>query len=114
MTSIPEVVDEIAVVHGTVWSVHVMHIFGELDLSNAAALAREIDSAAHSPRVLVDLSNCTFLDGTAMRVLLSALKSRTGLRIVAPAGSAPERAVRIARLSRTLPLFSSFASALQW
>lgn len=106
---------DIVAVHESLWSVHVLHLFGDLDLSNADGLRREIEETASATRVLIDLSNCNYIDGTAMRTLARAVQLRgDALRIVAPAGSPAERAVRMAQLNGVLPLFQSFASALQW
>ena len=108
-------VEDLIAVHDTVWSVHVLHIFGDIDLTNAAALEREIETTASAPRVVIDLSDCNYLDRTAMRVLAHALQTRgDALRIVSPRALAPQRAVRIAQMEALLHLFPSFPAAMQW
>jgi len=49
---------------------------GEVELSSAGALRRELDAArAEGMTVLLDLSGVTFMDSTGLRVLLEASQS---------------------------------------
>ena len=56
--------------------VHVVGVAGELDLHTAGELSAELDGAiARRPkRVVVDLGGVTFLDSTALGVLVTAAK----------------------------------------
>src|SRR5947208_1785551 len=56
--------------------VHVVSVAGELDLHTAGELSAELDGAiARRPkRVVVDLGGVTFLDSTALGVLVTAAK----------------------------------------
>jgi anti-sigma B factor antagonist len=57
----------------------VVHVSGELDLASAPTLEEAIADLSTDP-VVIDLSDCTFLDSAGMRVLL------TGARELADAG----------------------------
>jgi anti-sigma B factor antagonist len=52
----------------------VLHVEGELDMATSGALEEALD-AADGGRVVIDLGPCTFLDSSAVRVLVSAARS---------------------------------------
>jgi anti-sigma B factor antagonist len=53
----------------------VVRAHGEVDVSTAPALRAELMSIAEdSPKVVVDLSDVTFLDSTGLGVLIAAMK----------------------------------------
>jgi anti-sigma B factor antagonist len=68
----------------------VIAVTGELDLSAASKFARTLSRAAASPPegLMVDLSNCSFIDSTGVSLLLNAsrrqTRAREGLAIVCP------------------------------
>ena len=68
----------------------VIAVTGELDLSAATQFARTLSRAADSPAqgLMVDLSNCSFIDSTGVSLLLNAsrrqTRAREGLAIVCP------------------------------
>jgi anti-anti-sigma factor len=54
--------------------VHTIALSGEMDLSNAGEVERELMNAeaTDAPTVLVDLSELTFMDSTGIRLLIAA------------------------------------------
>ena len=68
----------------------VIAVTGELDLSAASRFAITLSRAADSPAegLMVDLSNCSFIDSTGVSLLLNAsrrqTRAREGLAIVCP------------------------------
>lgn len=54
--------------------VHTILLFGELDLATVAAIERELEcvEASDASSIVVDLSGLTFMDSTAVRLLLTA------------------------------------------
>lgn len=52
-----------------------MRVDGELDLATKEQLEAAVDGADPSGRLVIDLSACTFLDSSAVRVLISAARS---------------------------------------
>ena len=54
----------------------VVHVYGDVDLSNSADLEQAIQMPRSVDRALVvDLSNCVYMDSTALGVLVRAKKS---------------------------------------
>jgi len=51
----------------------VLHVVGELDLASASSLEGAISELDADP-VVIDLSECTFLDSAGMRVLLAGAR----------------------------------------
>ena len=65
----------------------VVRVSGELDLATAAKLENSLSELApHADPVVMDLSECTFLDSAGTRVLLAAARGLAGearsLRVV--------------------------------
>lgn len=92
-------------------------VSGEIDVSTAPALRdRLVALALEGPvTVVVDLSEVTFLDSTALGVLVSALKRLRedggGLRLVVASGSVA-RVLEITGLAEVFPIFESLALAV--
>jgi anti-anti-sigma factor len=88
--------------------VHTITLSGEIDLSNAADVERELMSveATDAGVILVDLSGLTFMDSTAIRLLVSACaRSRAGsgrLALRRPSDGVG-RVLRIAGIEHLLP-----------
>ena len=63
---------------------HVVHVSGELDLATAP-LVEEALADVSGEILVIDLSDCTFLDSAGIRALVAAARDRAGtsrLRIV--------------------------------
>jgi anti-anti-sigma factor len=80
---------------------------GEIDLSNVAALRRELDAArAEAVTVLLDLSDVTFIDSSGLHLLLRASHSSAvsdwAFYVVRPS----ESVLRLIELSGTADLLS--------
>lgn len=88
---------------------------GELDAYAAPDLSDAFVQVVSEDRVVVDLQAVSFLDSTALGVVVRALREveeRGGnSRIVLPSGSA-RRIFEITTLDRVLPVASSRAQAL--
>jgi anti-anti-sigma factor len=52
----------------------VVHVDGELDLATVPELERMLAGLDLGERLVIDLSPCTFLDSSAIRVLINAIK----------------------------------------
>lgn len=92
-----------------------MHVVGELDLATCSEVEEAIASAAPSSRVIVDLTGCTFLDSSGLRVLMRAQRQVDerggGLELVA-ADPAIVRVLEIANLETVLTVHSTLDAAL--
>jgi stage II sporulation protein AA (anti-sigma F factor antagonist) len=77
--------------------VHTIALAGEMDLANAADVERELlrAEATNAARIVIDLSELTFMDSTGIRLLITAhARSRTDgdrLALVRP----PARVFRV-------------------
>lgn len=94
----------------------VVSLTGELDLYNAEAVrAALLECCAEDPAVLViDLEAVTFIDSTALGVLIEArsrMSDRGGFRLAAP-GLETRRALEVSGLDRHFSVHESLADAL--
>jgi anti-sigma B factor antagonist len=88
---------------------------GEIDQYGAPELSDALSSVARERRVLVDLTAVTFLDSTALGVVVRAVRELAAhggdARVVLPKGSA-RRIFELTTLDQVLPLEESRAQAL--
>jgi anti-sigma B factor antagonist len=94
----------------------VVSLAGELDLYNAEDVrAALLEACADEPAVLViDLAAVTFIDSTALGVLIEArsrLADRAGFRLAAP-GLESRRALEVSGLDRHFSIFDTVDEAL--
>jgi anti-sigma B factor antagonist len=94
----------------------VVSLAGELDLYNAADVREALLAAcADEPqRLVVDLADVTFIDSTALGVLIEArsrLENKRAFVLAAP-GLETKRALEISGLDRHFTVHDSVASAL--
>ena len=94
----------------------VVSLAGELDLYNAEEVrAALLDAAAGGPGALVvDLEEVTFIDSTALGVLIEArsrMADRSGFRLAAP-GLETRRALEVSGLDRHFLVHDTVAEAL--
>lgn len=95
----------------------VVSLAGELDLYNAKEVRGALlDACAGDPGALVvDLEDVTFIDSTALGVLIEArsrLTDRSGFRLAAP-GLETRRALEVSGLDRHFLVHDTVAEALE-
>ena len=93
---------------------HLVRVSGELDLYTAPEFERALDTnGTAAARVVVDLRECTFIDSTALGILIAADRHNggNGLLIVA-SGLEVLRAFEVSGLDRRLKLHPTVESAL--
>jgi anti-sigma B factor antagonist len=95
----------------------VVSLAGELDLYNAEDVrAALLEACGDEPDVLVlDLAEVTFVDSTALGVLIEArsrLADRNGFRLAAP-GLETRRALEVSGLDKHFSVFDTVADALE-
>jgi anti-sigma B factor antagonist len=89
---------------------------GEIDLHTAPAFRDEMLTAItrDSPRLIVDLSEVTFLDSSGLAALVSALRRARDeggwVRLVGPT-SGPRKVLRIVQLDRVFPIHDTLDDA---
>jgi anti-anti-sigma factor len=87
---------------------HVLKLSGELDLASYEALDDELRriEATDASRIVIDLSELTFLDSVGIRLLVEAdARSRSDsnrLELI-PGGDQVQRTLRLCRLEESLP-----------
>lgn len=94
----------------------IVSLTGELDLYNAEEVRRALlDTLADGPELLVvDLEGVTFIDSTALGVLIEArsrMNDRTGFRLAAP-GLEVRRALEVSGLDRHFVVHDTVADAV--
>ena len=94
----------------------IIHLVGELDLYNAPVVRTALlELCAEQPeRLVVDLADVSFVDSTALGVLIEArtkLENRRSFLLAAP-GLETHRALTISGLDRHLAVHDSVDSAL--
>jgi anti-sigma B factor antagonist len=102
---------EVEVVDGVI----VIAARGELDAFAAPDLTAALPAPGERTRVIVDLDSVTFLDSTALGVVVHAIRDVSdaggGTRVVLPRGAA-RRIFELTTLDRVLPLATSRSEAL--
>ncbi|HLJ83139.1 MAG TPA: STAS domain-containing protein [Candidatus Eremiobacteraceae bacterium] len=104
---------DLIVVRDDVEGISILHVFANLDLENAGALAEEIKVFPRSRPLIVDLSKCNFIDGACVEQLARAYADRGDrFGIVVQPGSWIERVLQMVQPLRELPLATSDHEAL--
>jgi anti-anti-sigma factor len=97
--------------------VRVVHLRGEHDLSTKIELAVALAAASERPRVLVDLSDCTFIDSTVIALLLAAHRQQVmrnhRLELILPKGAnTVERILTLTRVELIITVHETRGAAL--
>jgi anti-sigma B factor antagonist len=95
----------------------VVAITGEIDMATAPEVSRAIDSGqGGAGRVVVDLSQVTFLDSSALNAFVQSQQELAqhdvAFRIVSPADQAVRNVFEITRLTEPLSVVDSLDTAL--
>lgn len=92
--------------------VFVVAVRGGLDIATAPQFGRTLD-AATGRDVLVDLSDCSFLDSTSLRHILRADGESHRLAVACRPGGSPARVIHLI-VKDHLPVFDDREAALRW
>lgn len=85
---------------------------GDIDLANARELAIALEDAATAGPVVLNLSDCSYLDSTGLSVLVKHERNHRGrLVIVAPAAKRSLRIFEITGLALTLTMSNTLDDA---
>jgi anti-anti-sigma factor len=93
----------------------VVHVEGELDMLTSGSLEEALAEAEPEDRVVIDLTECTFIDSSAVRVLVAAARDAGDSgRKVALVAQDPGilRVLEIAAVDTILPVHHTLDSAL--
>jgi anti-sigma B factor antagonist len=93
----------------------VLHVQGDLDMATAPMLEEALLEAGFDQRLVIDLSGCTFLDSSAVRVLVAAARDAQAgegnLSLVTPDPGAL-RVLQISSVDSMLPVHTTLDEAL--
>jgi anti-sigma B factor antagonist len=98
---------------GTTWldGMPVLDVQGEVDAQTAPELERSIERVSgRDRRIVIDLSDCAFIDSSVLHVLLQAA-ARDRLVIVCPPGNV-RRVLDIVRVADVAPVVESLRTAV--
>lgn len=94
----------------------VVHVTGEVDISNNGELEQVVMDAATSGgdrRVVVDLSGVTFFDSSGVKALFDLVSRHVTLDVVAAPNSLARRTVDIACIGAVVALHDTCDAALE-
>jgi anti-anti-sigma factor len=100
-----------------VGSTRVAHLEGEIDLSNAWSLSQAlVESVSNQEfRLVVDLTDVTYLDSVGIRILFDLARRLDGhdqrLVIVVPSGALIRRSLEVSGLAGTMDLVETIQEA---
>jgi anti-sigma B factor antagonist len=113
LTAVPE--PDLTLSTETTDGVRITHVVGELDLSTVDAFDAELNGSFSAGRQIVDLTECTFVDSSALRAFARAQRriSEAGgsFALVAPSQPA-RRTLEVAALDRFVAVFESVDEAV--
>lgn len=98
----------------------IVSIDGEVDVSNIASVAAQLDEAIDQqrPRCFVDLSMTRYLDGAGIRMLLAMAPPLTArgmqLLLIAPPGGMVRRLLELTDVPRVIPILSGIDAIPPW
>jgi len=93
----------------------VVRVEGELDMATAPALEEALVETGFSERVVIDLTGCTFLDSSAVRLLVASVRDSEAaggqLELVAPEPGVL-KVLEISGVNTMLPVHATLDDAL--
>jgi anti-sigma B factor antagonist len=92
----------------------VVRVRGELDLATCPRLEAALDELPPGEKVVLDLGECSFLDSSAIRVLLNGAtraESAGGALALVATGSVVLRALEIASIGERIPIHPTVEAA---
>ena len=89
----------------------VVHVEGDLDMASADAFENAVAPVMSSPHVVLDLSDCTFLDSTGMRLIATTVRQASRVSIVA-ADPGVRRVLEITAVDTMVVVHTSLEEAL--
>lgn len=103
----------LAVIRETLPNAEVLHVFGDADIATASELESSINEIDSSLPVIVNLTECRFIDTTGISVLIRGYKRLGDLfRIVITPRSQVERILKITHLPSIVSVAASLEESL--
>jgi len=90
----------------------IVSVAGELDLATSARLSALLDRLASDRSALVvDLTECTFIDSTGLAAILHGARPMVSFSVVCGDG-VPGELLRMTAIDQTIPVFEGLDEAL--
>lgn len=114
-SSIPKEPPMAAFIREDVPSGNLLHVLGEVDLANAAEFqAAVMEIVKKTGDVIIDLTACTYMDSSGLRVIATAHKEvEDRLRVVIPKGGSVHRIFEITGLASQFNACENVDAALR-
>ena len=101
----------------TIDAVVALHVSGELDLATVGDLEDAVEGALSkdSGPLLIDLTDCGFIDSSVLSLLVKVRRRLVGsvpARFAVVARDQPLEVLRLTRLDQEIPVFATLADAL--
>ena len=85
----------------------IINVSGEIDIYTSPLLQSALHSARDARRIIVDLSDCRYLDGSGLSLFVRTHRRSGGRLALIVSGGIVEKVLRITGLYERLPVFSS-------
>ena len=96
----------------TAGSARIVSVDGELDLASSPRLSSLLDRlACERSALVVDLTECTFIDSTGLAAILHGARPMVSFAVVCGAGE-PSELLRMTAIDQTIPVYGTVDEAL--
>jgi len=110
-TNLP--INPIVIIRDTISGIAVLHVFGDVDIATAPELEAELCRFGPSETVVVDLSECAFIDTSGISTLVRAFQRlKAHLRIVVAPQGHIARVLDIVRIPDIMTVSTSLEESL--
>jgi len=104
--------DPFSVEHQAEATHHVVKVIGDIDIFTMPDFSDALEHAYGSPRVIVDLTRCGYIDSTGISALFRWQQSTEGkLRLVVGAQDNIRRILQVTRVDSFIEIFPSLEAA---
>ena len=101
------------VTHKIDGTIHVVTVRGEVDIHSSPALVDALRKVSEAERLIVDLTECRYIDSSVFSALLCARKEFKGeMRLVVREGCNIRRVIAITQLDKIIPVVSTLDEAI--
>jgi anti-anti-sigma factor len=91
---------------------HVLSVTGELDIYTAPLFTRELTKSRDKSRLIIDLSECRYIDSSIVAALIVERKESTlPMRLVVAEASMVRRVLEMVHMNQIIPLFANVVDA---
>lgn len=90
----------------------IVRVRGELDIYTTPAFKEALNKALGSPRIIIDLTGCRYIDSSVIAALIQARRdSASTISLVVTDGMMVRRVLDITQMEKLIPIVSSLEEA---